>query len=259
MFSLHLLWDRSLHHLSRPVSGVRLWWRTPSVLAIGKRASSCAVQAAIGCSGDVSQITLCPACPADTGQNLRREFRGHNTKLLGPKPWACWQVLHCHRQGKRVLSLGPINPQHPNPRRVCKLRILRPPDPRPLASPSLQELFAGGSSRVGRDRLVHEAVRVHHHKLQQVADHLGLHFTTVSVIAKREASRIQEKALTFCVGWQRTPLPAKEARFHSITYRSPEDRSPANLTSSCGLWPRAIGFAFARRSGNTLQQVNRKG
>ena len=63
---------------------------------------------------------------------------------------------------------------------------------RNAARPSLRMLFAQVGSRNARDRLIHEAVRVHHYKLQEVADHLGLHFSTISVIAKRVGSRIQE-------------------------------------------------------------------
>ena len=63
---------------------------------------------------------------------------------------------------------------------------------RDAARPSLRELFQQIRSRRDRDRLIRAAVRVHHYKLQEVADHLGLHFTTISVIAKREATEIQE-------------------------------------------------------------------
>ncbi|MDD5220736.1 MAG: addiction module toxin RelE, partial [Candidatus Bipolaricaulis sp.] len=63
---------------------------------------------------------------------------------------------------------------------------------RDAARPSLQKLFAQTESRSDRDRLIHDAVREHHYKLREVADHLGLHFTTISVIAKRGASRIQK-------------------------------------------------------------------
>jgi len=47
-------------------------------------------------------------------------------------------------------------------------------------------------SKQDRDHVIHEAVRRHHYKLQEVANHLGLHFSTVSVIAKREAKQIQK-------------------------------------------------------------------
>ncbi len=63
---------------------------------------------------------------------------------------------------------------------------------RDAARPSLREIFPAVSDKPDRDTRIHDAVRVHHYRLQEVADHLGLHFSTISVIAKREALRIQE-------------------------------------------------------------------
>lgn len=63
---------------------------------------------------------------------------------------------------------------------------------RDAARPSLTELFQGMVSKPDRDARIHAAVRVHHYKLQEVADHLGLHFSTISVIARRQNAGIQE-------------------------------------------------------------------
>jgi putative transposase len=63
---------------------------------------------------------------------------------------------------------------------------------RDAARPSLDELFLDVVDKSDRDTRIHDAVHVHHYKLQEVADHLGLHFSTISVIANREASQIQE-------------------------------------------------------------------
>jgi putative transposase len=63
---------------------------------------------------------------------------------------------------------------------------------RDAARPSLDEIFLDVVDKSDRDTRIHTAVRVHHYKLQEVADHLGLHFSTISVIANREASRIRE-------------------------------------------------------------------
>jgi hypothetical protein len=63
---------------------------------------------------------------------------------------------------------------------------------RDAARPSLEEIFRNGIGKRDRDARIHHAVRVHHYKLQEVADHLGLHFSTISVIAKRQASEIQK-------------------------------------------------------------------
>jgi putative transposase len=63
---------------------------------------------------------------------------------------------------------------------------------RDAARPPLEEIFRGMADKQDRNARIHVATRVHHYKLQEVADHLGLHFSTISVIAKRAASRIQE-------------------------------------------------------------------
>ena len=52
------------------------------------------------------------------------------------------------------------------------------------ARPSLEELFAGVCDKATRDERIHEAVRAHHYTLREVGDFLGLHFSTISVIAK---------------------------------------------------------------------------
>lgn len=51
--------------------------------------------------------------------------------------------------------------------------------------PSLEELFSGIETKAERDEQIHTAVRVHQYTLQAVADFLGLHYATVSKIAKR--------------------------------------------------------------------------
>lgn len=58
---------------------------------------------------------------------------------------------------------------------------------RDVARPSLDELFSSVSDKASQDRLIYEATRVHHYKLREVGDFLGLHFSTISVIAKRVA------------------------------------------------------------------------
>jgi putative transposase len=63
---------------------------------------------------------------------------------------------------------------------------------RDAARPALEELFANVDDRADRDRRIHEAVRLHHFKLQEVAGHLGLHFSTISVIAKRQDLSIRK-------------------------------------------------------------------
>jgi putative transposase len=39
-----------------------------------------------------------------------------------------------------------------------------------------------------RDRQIHAAVRIHEYTLQVVADFLGLHYSTISIVTKRVAA-----------------------------------------------------------------------
>lgn len=62
---------------------------------------------------------------------------------------------------------------------------------RDAARPSLTQLFPDISEKATRDERIHEAVLCHHYKLREVAEYTGLHFSTISVIAKREAEAKQ--------------------------------------------------------------------
>jgi len=62
-----------------------------------------------------------------------------------------------------------------------------PRNQRLVGRPSLEELFAGAHDKATRDERIYQAVRVHGYALQQVADFLGLYYSTISVIAKRIA------------------------------------------------------------------------
>ena len=71
-----------------------------------------------------------------------------------------------------------------------------PPDPnilrreRDAARPSLEMLFSNVRDKATRDRRIHDAVRVYHYTLQEVGEYVGLHFSTISVIAKRVAEAV---------------------------------------------------------------------
>ena len=58
---------------------------------------------------------------------------------------------------------------------------------RDAGRPDLQQLFLDAQDKTTRNKRIHEAVREHHYTLQEVGDHLGLHLSTISVIARREA------------------------------------------------------------------------
>ena len=51
--------------------------------------------------------------------------------------------------------------------------------------PTLEELFADATDKATRNELIHSAVRTHQYRLKEVGDHLGLCYSTISVIAKR--------------------------------------------------------------------------
>lgn len=78
---------------------------------------------------------------------------------------------------------------------MTPLLLEAPADPevlrreRDAARPSLARLFAGLRDRATRDVLIYEAVHRYHYRLRDVGDFLGLHFSTVSVVASREAKR----------------------------------------------------------------------
>ncbi|MBC7221679.1 transposase [Candidatus Bipolaricaulota bacterium] len=56
---------------------------------------------------------------------------------------------------------------------------------RAAARPSLAELFSRAEDKETRDERIYQAVRVHGYTLKEVAEFLGLHYSTVSLIAKR--------------------------------------------------------------------------
>jgi len=53
------------------------------------------------------------------------------------------------------------------------------------ARPSLEELFADVTDKATRNERIYQAVRIHHYTLREVGDHVGLLYSTISVIAKR--------------------------------------------------------------------------
>ncbi len=57
---------------------------------------------------------------------------------------------------------------------------------REAAKPDLHHLFADASSREERNKAIYAAHVVHRYTLQQIGDHVGLHYTTVSRIVKDE-------------------------------------------------------------------------
>ena len=91
-----------------------------------------------------------------------------------------------------------------------------PPDPnilrreRNAAGPSLDVLSADVTHKATRDQRISDAVREHHHTLQEVGDHVGLHFSTISVIpaqvAEAQGIRRQRPAIPAYAPYLRASL-----------------------------------------------------
>jgi transposase len=56
-----------------------------------------------------------------------------------------------------------------------------------LARPKLEELFSGIKDKTDLNERIYQAVHVYGYTLKEVANALGLYYSTVSVIAKRVA------------------------------------------------------------------------
>jgi len=66
-----------------------------------------------------------------------------------------------------------------------------------LSHPTLEDLFEGaGANRALRDQRIFEAFRIHGYTLFQLQEHLGLHYSTISRIAKRVAEERMSKNKT---------------------------------------------------------------
>ena len=59
------------------------------------------------------------------------------------------------------------------------------------AGPSLDELFSDAADKPSRNRKIREVMRSHEYTLKELSAHLGLHYSTVSVIAKN-VDEVQE-------------------------------------------------------------------
>lgn len=65
-----------------------------------------------------------------------------------------------------------------------------------VARPTLERLFTDASDKERRNSRIHEALRVYEYTLKEVAVHLGLHYSTVSTIAKRIDAQQRPKGKT---------------------------------------------------------------
>jgi len=61
------------------------------------------------------------------------------------------------------------------------------------ARPSLDDLFADANDKKSRNLKIHEAMRVHEYTLKELSAFLGLHYSTVSVIAKKVDKQAQHQ------------------------------------------------------------------
>ena len=104
------------------------------------------------------------------GVDIWKELRAGN--LLGSEGFI--------EQMKPRLAEAPLDPN-----------VLR--RERSAARPPLESLFSDVVGKGARNQRIHDAVREHHYTLQEVGDYLRLHFSTISVIAKRVAERADSK------------------------------------------------------------------
>jgi hypothetical protein len=98
--------------------------------------------------------------------------------------------------------------------------------------PSLDELFSKVRDKETRDQRIHAATRVHEYTLQAVADFLGLHYSTISMIAKRSAENGGH-----CKS-RSDPIRAATDAAHSGRppgTRVPPSSAPARSTARCSL------------------------
>jgi hypothetical protein len=61
---------------------------------------------------------------------------------------------------------------------------------REAATPDLNILFAGASSKEARNKAIYAAHVIHYYTLQQIGDHIGLHYTTISRIVRDQQQRM---------------------------------------------------------------------
>jgi putative transposase len=60
-----------------------------------------------------------------------------------------------------------------------------PRNERLAGRPSLDDLFSDVHDKVMRNERIHQAMRVHEYTLKELSEYLGLHYSTISVIAER--------------------------------------------------------------------------
>ena len=116
----------------------------------------------------------------------RREYREFVSRGKGVDVWTDL------RGGVILGSDGFVERLEPLLReRAWELEI--PRRERLAARPTLEELFAKVKSKADRDERIYQAVRVYGYTLKQVAEVVGLSYSTVSVIAKRVAQGMRGK------------------------------------------------------------------
>ena len=105
-------------------------------------------------------------------------YRAFDKRGMGVDVWEDLRAGMLLGTGSFVASLKPLLND------VVQNREIRR-DERLAARPTLEELFFGVSDKTARNERIHLAVREHEYKLKEVGDHLGLRYSTISVITKR--------------------------------------------------------------------------
>ena len=113
-------------------------------------------------------------------ERARREYRKFVSRGKGIDVWADLRGGVILGSERFVERLEPLLRE-----RASELEISR--RERLAARPSLEELFGGLKDKRERDERIYQAVRVYGYTRKQVAETVGLSYSTVSAIAKRVA------------------------------------------------------------------------
>jgi len=100
--------------------------------------------------------------PEGVGVQVWRELRGG--WILGSQAFA--------EDLQPLIAQKPLDPEYPRRERLAN-------------RPTLAQLFEGVQGKAARNARIHEAVRLHRYTLREVGEFLGLHPSTVSLMATR--------------------------------------------------------------------------
>jgi len=127
------------------------------------------------------------------GTQRKRAFLAYRKFVKQGRGVSIWDDL----QGGALLGTEPFMKQmRPRLRDASASQEITRTE-RLLGHPSLDQIFEGTQGNPSlRDRRIYEASRLHGYTLVQIQEHLGLHYSTISRIAKRVAEQQMSKNKT---------------------------------------------------------------